>query len=463
MKNQSKVALAASIYACTFFPLLAQANSFDSERIARLLPPGCTPREDVDIFTGGVLGIQKGSRNEITCRERVPAAVWPHEDVPIPHWPKAQPVPHQLDLASATNKGDGSATDRIGSAYFDHLCKTESGVWFYRRETGPQPASVINLRPREDVSTNTALMYDRYWLEAGGLTASLMYEFSYRYVGNRPYRDPRDPVTDKLPGDIYEREIDPVTKKPLAWLRTDPPRALEPIWFAWEKTPGAITFVERPLVPANQLPNERLAYKADGFKLLRFSYAPLEGFRTVRLASGREVLVRKADPAPEQCIGDNWMKYDLSSPDMPQGLATGQRACWNKFGSQRLVVTPTNESKAHYGYVWREVLRSEHDLRLGITGAEVMVVDMKTGETIGLHRSFRQMSPVKPYLPSRTSVRIDNARYQCIDRNHQLRKTGNGFVAAAIGADPAWKDARRSYEPLEVSPRPEAGDVLETQ
>lgn len=460
-----------AILTCTMLlaSLPGWAASYNREVIARLLPQGCTPREDVDtLYLPNTLGMMKGSRNEITCREKVPAAIWPHPDVPKPRWPKAQPVPHEFDLAKATNNGEGSATDRIASAYFTHLCRSESGVWFYRKVTDPQPVSVINLRPRKDVSADTALMYDRYWLEAGGITAGLMNQFSYSFKGQRPYRVPSDPTTGyssrALQEELYEREWDPVAKRATYWLRTNPPRQFEPGWFAWERTPGAITFVERPVAPLNTLtPDDVFLHKAQGFSLLRFAYAPIGALTKVKLASGREVMAEAPAPLPTQCVGDNWKKQDLTLLDDPAHLASGQRACFQKFGPQHLIVTPTNESQARYGYVWREVFRSEHDLRLGITGAEVMVVDMRTGETIGLHRSFTRKVPVEPHVPRGTSVRIDNEEYQCVDRNGQLKRTGNTFLGASIGTDPAWLDPRLTSEPIEVSPRPAPGDLLETR
>jgi hypothetical protein len=449
-------ALSAVTCALLLFSQPLHARSFDKEAMAKLLPAGCTPREDVDTWAASRsgLGPLMGSRNEITCREKEPAAIWPHANVPKPRWPKAQPVAHDFDLASATNNGDGSPSDRIGSAYFTHLCKTEAGAWFYRSEDGkPQPPSVINLRPRKDVTADTALMYDRYALEAPELLRSLRQQLLYGYKGERAYRDLRDPVTGKVPDDIYDREVDPATKKPIVWLRTEPPKAIEPIWFAWERTPGAITFVERPLLPAGQIPDEEVLYNAKGFKLLRFSYTPLEGLRTVKLANGREVLIRKSTPLPSQCTAENWRS---------QRDVLSQVDCVRKFGDQHPVVTPTNESQARYGYVWREVFRSEHDLRLGITGAEWMVVDMKTGETIALERAFAQTSPVKPYIPFRTSVRIDNAQYGC-HGGKMMAKTGRYFFGAAVGATSANTNTQKVFEPIPISPRPEPGDVLETR
>jgi hypothetical protein len=200
------------------------------------------------------------------------------------------------------------------------------------------------------------------------------------------------------------------------------------------------------------IPDEETLYKAKGFKLLRFSYAPIGPLKTIKLANGREITAEGPSPPPQQCVGDNWKTHGV--PD--------QTECFRKFSSQHLIVTPTNESQARYGYVWREVFRSEHDLRLGITGAEWMVVDMKTGETIAMERAFAQTSPVKPYIPFRTSVRIDNARYSC-NGGEMMSKTGRYFFGAAVGATSRNTNTQKVFEPIPISPRPEPGDIVETR
>jgi hypothetical protein len=55
------------------------------------------------------------------------------------------------------------------------------------------------------------------------------------------------------------------------------------------------------------------------------------------------------------------------------------------FKQMKMVYASTPQSK--YGYVWREIARP-NDRKLGIVGGELIVLDLRTGEILGLRRGF---------------------------------------------------------------------------
>lgn len=433
-------------------------KTFDEDIVARQLGPGCKPDPKVDILESGHILRQITSRDQITCREHVPEAIWPHPDVPKPRWPAFKRVPHGLDLASAT----GESGDKITQQYWRHLCDTEAGQHHFRVAQEAPPVSVINLRPRKDWQIYDALKYDRYYLQAPASYEGYIGYFHEKFTGDKPFRAPEVEGIDtvmankQLREEIYEREVDPVTKKVTSWLRTDPPRQMTG-WSAYQPVPGALSFVERPVVDGDPYdrnvsgdPRHLVSWIGDR-KMLRFSYEPLGEMRKVTLASGREIQVNKIRPVPPQCaaIDRNTDQFKL-------------RDCLDQYGTQHLIVTPTNESQAKYGYVWREFFLSEHDLRLGIRGTDWMVVDMKTGELVAHSRRLTKHVPVKPYLPPRTSVWIKNAIYECVGKK-PVRSVG---IASAVGAFSAFSDLS-NYPglklPIVAEPLPEPGDELITR
>jgi len=462
-KGLKSVSIIALLAVCVmgFAPTEAHAQwlkTFDEDIVARQLGPGCKPEPKVDVLESGRILRQITSRDQITRREKVPEAIWPHPDVPKPRWPAFNRAPHGLDLTVAT----GESSDKIGNAYFDHLCDTEAGQHHFRVVQEAPPVSVINLRPRKDRQVYDALMYDRYYLQAPASYRGYIGYFHERFVGDKPFRGPRIEGVDTMMAnkalfdEIYEREYDPQRKWTTYWIRTDPPRQLTD-WSALEPAPGALSFVERPVV-ANDPFEKNVSGDPRRFEswignnqMLRFSYAPLGEARTVTLASGREIQIYKNLPTPQQCI----------AIDRNDRVATND--CEKTYGSQHLIVTPTNESKAKYGYVWREFFLSEHDLRLGIRGTDWMVVDMKTGELVAHSRRLTRHVPVKPYLPPRTSVWIKSQIYECVGAKPGQRSVG---IASAVGAFSAFSDLSNYpglKPPIVAEPLPEPGDELITR
>lgn len=384
-------------------PSTALAQRFDRDELAKKMPPGCTPNRDIDYLdaAGGWQMHGGVSRHEITCREQVPPAVWPHAEIPEPQWPPVQSVPHGLDLAQAQPE----LNDPITKAYFQHLCATEAGEWIFKKVNDPQPVSVINLRPREDRTFRNDLMFDMYWLEGRGIAYADLPVVSYDFKGEAVYQSPQSEAG------LFQKGWDAANKT--VWFNTDPPHqvALKD-WDVFEQTKSPITFVERP-----PKPEERAKY---GYaKLLRFEFEKVENLKTLKVRSGREVLISPRKQAPADC---------------PPGDGYGNvPACRAATFAQKLIVTPTNESKARYGYIWREVLRTEHDLRLGITGDEFMVVDMKTGEPVALRRDFVHVYRIKPYHVRGTNSRIDIFGGGC--PNYSTLQ-GGGFLRMAVGAAP---------------------------
>ncbi len=74
--------------------------------------------------------------------------------------------------------------------------------------------------------------------------------------------------------------------------------------------------------------------------------------------------------------------------DPPPGAAvqrffghTGQtRSMKKEFDSKR---------RARYGYTWRGIVR-QNDREMGIAGGELIVLDLETGEILGVRRNYKQ-------------------------------------------------------------------------
>ena len=385
----------------------AQSGNFDEKILRELMPKGCTPNKELDAYTGSTWNRNLSiSRHEITCREKVVPAIWPKTNIPEPKWPEPETVPHNLDLKQATGAGD----DKLTQAYFKHLCDAYAGEWFYKNvPQTDKPVSVINLRPRENYDLDNSLMFDLYWPEARGIMYADRYVVGYKFVGKEPYRNPKNE------DEVFEARKVEINKT--YWLDTTPTRqyALKD-WVVVEPNQGVLTFVERPLTD-----EERRKY--GNYQLLRFSYDKLDHIKPVKTNSGRTVLVSPRKPIPANCVQTD------SLGNMSE--------CKKNNLPQHLNITPTNESQAQYGYTWREKFYSEDDLRLGITGDEFMVVDMKTGEVVALRRDFTRMYLLdKPYYPYKSSSRIDISGGGCA--NYASAKGGD-FLGMAVGVVPYYR------------------------
>ena len=390
----SRVACAAGLSASP----LASAATFDQAFIDSQLPIGCTAHPEVDSLgddpppppyppRGRLLGtiLQIDARNQITCREEVPEAIWPNPSVPRPKWPEppVQPRPQDFDLKNAKPE----AGDKVVSAYFDHLCESASGEFVYRKVEDPQPVSLINLRPRPVYLSNSKI-YDMFWIQAidSYLEDKPIVEDDYK-GGGRQYSLASS-----------ERGQDPKTRAWKPWhiigdlgpegylinnrylTKTGEEFPLKD-WVAYNvRRSDAPLFFERPMNA-----EERKQYP--GYSLIRYEYSPLpQPRKRVTLVNDEEVFMipRPVDPRPPM----NCRDYDdRCKIDYNEGYVL-----------QKRIVTPTNESKAQYGYMWREITHSPEDLRLGVTGSEMMVVDMRTGETIAVRRSYtRRYVEKKPF------------------------------------------------------------------
>jgi len=60
--------------------------------------------------------------------------------------------------------------------------------------------------------------------------------------------------------------------------------------------------------------------------------------------------------------------------------------------SKTIRVRYSNEIVSRYGYTWRGISRP-HDRELGVAGGEMVVVDLKTNEILGMRRGFRRGPP----------------------------------------------------------------------
>lgn len=157
-------------------PLAGAVNYYDQAFFDSQLPIGCTADPDVDFGSsklppppypprGSAIGRvqQRDARNQITCREQVPEAIWPNPQVKRPEWPKPpmEARPQDFDLKNAKPDQD----DKVVTEYFLHLCKSGAGEFVYRKVEDEQPVSLINLRPRPSYEDNNKV-YDMFWIQA---------------------------------------------------------------------------------------------------------------------------------------------------------------------------------------------------------------------------------------------------------------------------------------------------------
>ena len=62
-----------------------------------------------------------------------------------------------------------------------------------------------------------------------------------------------------------------------------------------------------------------------------------------------------------------------------------------------------NTAKSRYAFTWRGIKRP-YDRVLGIAGSEVLVLDLKTEEVLGVFRGFAKFEYVKNRRPSGTGM-----------------------------------------------------------
>src|SRR5438067_1664546 len=58
---------------------------------------------------------------------------------------------------------------------------------------------------------------------------------------------------------------------------------------------------------------------------------------------------------------------------------------------------PSDELRSHYGYTWRGIERP-HDREYGIAGSELIVLDLKSSEVLGVQRRFIRSGRVRNNL-----------------------------------------------------------------
>lgn len=405
-----------AVLACSSIALAA--GYFDKEYMATRLPPGCTPREDVDTMDRPAPKPgervypptlrQMDARNELTCREPSPAETWPHAHVRRPDWPQPETParPQDFDLKNAKPRID----DPVTNAYFRHLCQAEAGEFYYRKVTDPQPVSVINLRPRK-VYIGNQQIFDMYWIEGKGSYFADLTMTEWDYRGGKQYW----PINDYTKGKPHpwQVEIQDGVRRSF-YVAHDGEKYDTHEWTAYNpKLGGAPLFVERPLAPEEKKRHPEARY-------LRHEYAVPEFDHRVTLVDGQEAMLARRIPETEPM---NCRRYDLQC----------EADYKDTHGPQRRSITPVAESQAQYGYTWREITRSPEDLRLGITGSETMVIDMRTAELVALRRGFTaQYVPDKPY----TVVGIlRNAASSAGCGNTVLRRHG-AFLRIALGLRP---------------------------
>jgi hypothetical protein len=77
-------------------------------------------------------------------------------------------------------------------------------------------------------------------------------------------------------------------------------------------------------------------------------------------------------------------------PSRASGSAINYKSDGSTFSVPNLVVeTGTDRIRANYGFTWRGVVRP-NDRELGIAGGELLILNLETGEVLGLRRVFRK-------------------------------------------------------------------------
>ena len=114
----------------------------------------------------------------------------------------------------------------------------------------------------------------------------------------------------------------------------------------------------------------------------------------------------------------------------------------DKLAEKHLMTKKYSESlTSNYGYTWRGITRP-HDRELGITGGEMMVVDLKTNEVLGLRRNYSRSGYIKNnvtkfwWLTAASCPQITDTKYG------KLRKKPNfDFISSVL--KPATIDTQK--------------------
>jgi hypothetical protein len=90
-----------------------------------------------------------------------------------------------------------------------------------------------------------------------------------------------------------------------------------------------------------------------------------------------------------------YIEAPLPQSDQPQNAVAGYRRFTGFVQNKApMVEEHVTEIKSQYGYTWRGISRP-HDRALGIAGGELIVLDLKTKEVLGVRRGYIRSSSVK--------------------------------------------------------------------
>jgi hypothetical protein len=150
-----------------------------------------------------------------------------------------------------------------------------------------------------------------------------------------------------------------------------------------------------------------------------YGYTNFEATRTEELF----VLVagyRFFETPPKQKVvaADDAKRFHPSMLEAPPTGARVQRFLRDAVQAGPLRKEYSKEIKSRYGFTWRGISRP-HDRELAIAGGELIVVDLQTGEVLGVRRGFARSGFVSN---SRSGIQWESAEV-C----PQLRRQPNGF------------------------------------
>lgn len=298
------------------------------------LPTSCPPAYDKRecenyLRTGIFVARYWLPHNDPAIRQQTPPPVFPYADMPPFKWPEAPHQTHGLDL---TKRDYDTA-----KAYYKWLCEHDAGAWFYR--TVSSGGRYFEMRPGWKPSL--AMVHDRYYLE-----------MPTDYNGFIATRGEERPLYhDKL---------------------SEAERAEHTLIGIW------LTIGVRISAGPRDTPEDR-AFINDHWR-----YIP---------ESQNDSWEK---PMPEhlqaQHPGYRFLRYTREQPSTIKAVVYQGQTIQTYEGNAKykppIRIEPTNELRARYGFTWRGIERSIHDRELGIAGGEWLVIDLKTGELLGLHRTF---------------------------------------------------------------------------
>lgn len=269
---------------------------------------------------------------------------WPYPNVPEPRWPQAHPDAVYREGMTAQQ-------------YFQHLCKLESGEFVYKTVQDVESIYFVRLHgyPKEGVLLNPYILEDPFgWQDSW--TSMGRYIPSHSPAG----KDVKDGATVKTVITETERRQYRFVEAPQPYFRGGVGIPLyKELYSEWAALPpintgpyrsgvGGIT--ERNYMPGISVFNNETVRTGTGTKYVRLERNPDQVIKIHRYPQNQKTFTLYSH--------NNWINLEY-----------------------------TDQITSRYGVVWRGITRPR-DRELGIAGSELLVLDLRTNEILGVRRGF---------------------------------------------------------------------------